>query len=47
MTTEKPEKPKHRMYCRKSGMMCAVNHLDGVCPDRTDCEACKKELEEL
>jgi hypothetical protein len=34
-------KPKHRMYCAKSGMRCAVYHYDGICPDIRDCEACK------
>lgn len=36
-------KPQHRRYCSKSGMRCAVNHPDGICPDIRDCEACKLE----
>lgn len=31
------------MYCRKSNMRCLVYHSDGMCPDITDCEACKLE----
>lgn len=33
--------PQHRMYCGKSGMVCAVNHGPDGCPDVRDCEACK------
>ena len=38
---KKKEKLIHRMYCAKSGMRCVVYHLDGICPDVRDCEACK------
>ena len=34
---------EHRRYCRKSGLACLVYHIDGICPDVRDCEACKEE----
>ena len=40
------EEPKHRKYCRKSDMKCLVYHVDGICPDERDCEACKLEKKE-
>lgn len=36
---------KHRMYCRKSGKICLVNHMGNPCSDVVDCEACKVEQE--
>ena len=43
MEQEKQPKLKHKMYCSKSDMRCAVYHTDGICPDVRDCEACKSE----
>lgn len=39
-------KLKHRMYCAKSGMACAVFHEDGICPDVRDCEGCAAERQD-
>lgn len=40
-------KLQHRRYCGKSIMRCLVYHPDGICPDITDCEACKEERGEF
>lgn len=37
---------EHRKYCTKSNMRCAVFHVDGICPDVRDCEACKEETKQ-
>ena len=41
------EKIKHRMYCAKSNMRCAVYHPDGICPNIADCEVCLEESRNL